>query len=185
VSTAGATIRTRHSAAERREAVLEAAMAEFAVGGLRGTSTDAIAARAGISQPYLFKLFGTKKDLFVATVELGFRRTREAFAQALVGVGEADVFEAMGQAYLRLVTDRTMLLGQIQAYAACEDPDVRAAVRREFGDLWKWVQRVSGRSDEEVRQFFAIGMLVNVQAAIDLQGVDEPWAMSCLGPCGQ
>ena len=121
--------RTRLSAEERRESVLEAAMAEFAVGGLHGTSTDAIAARAGISQPYLFKLFGTKKELFIATIELGFRRTREAFAQALVDVPDGDTFRAMGEAYMRLVTDRTMLLGQIQAYAACEDLDVRAAVR--------------------------------------------------------
>src|SRR5438128_1998944 len=174
---------SRHSAAERREEVLEAAMAEFAVGGLHGTSTDAIAARAGISQPYLFKLFGTKKDLFIGTVELGFRRTREAFAQALVDLADEDVFQAMGETYLRLVSDRTMLLGQIQAYAACEDTDVRAAVRREFGELWKWVERVSGRSGEEVRQFFAVGMLINVQAAMDLTTLDEPWADACLGPC--
>ena len=180
-----AVARTRLSAAERRDAVLEAAMAEFAIGGLHGTSTDAIAARAGISQPYLFKLFGTKKDLFVATIALGFRRTREAFAQALADVGEDDAFAAMGNAYVRLVADRTMLLGQIQAYAACEDPDVRAAVRREFGDLWKWVERVSGRSGDEVRQFFATGMLINVQAAMDLSAVDEAWAQSCLGLCGK
>src|SRR5881394_2822602 len=120
-----ADVRSRMSAAERREEILEAAMADFAVAGLHGTSTDAIAARAGISQPYLFKLFGTKKDLFVATIELGFRRTREAFAQALVDLADEDVFRAMGDAYVNLVADRTMLLGQIQAYAACEDPDVR------------------------------------------------------------
>ena len=74
-----ATTRKRLTAGERREAVLEAAMAEFAHGGLHGTSTEAIAARAGISQPYLFKLFGTKKELFLGTISLGFRRTREAF----------------------------------------------------------------------------------------------------------
>src|SRR5438128_7292405 len=91
---------SRHSAAERREEVLEGAMEEFAVGGLHGTSTDDIARRAGISQPYLFKLFGTKKDLFLGTIELGFRRTREAFAQALVDVtDDDDVLHAMGSAY--------------------------------------------------------------------------------------
>jgi AcrR family transcriptional regulator len=178
-----AATRTRLSAEERRESVLEAAMAEFAVGGLHGTSTDAIAARAGISQPYLFKLFGTKKELFIATVELGFRRTREAFAQALADVADDDLFKAMGEAYMRLVSDRALLLTQIQAYAACEDADVREAVRREFGELWKWVERVSGRGGDDVRQFFAIGMLINVQAAMALDAVDEPWAEVCLGPC--
>src|SRR3954452_7240327 len=158
-------------------------MAEFAVGGLHGTSTDTIASRAGISQPYLFKLFGTKKELFIATIELGFRRTREAFAQALVDLPDGNVFRAMGEAYIRLVSDRALLLTQIHAYAACDDPEVRDSVRREFGELWKWVERVSGRSGEDVRQFFATGMLINVQAAMDLNGVDEAWATACLGPC--
>src|SRR5436190_15374245 len=95
---------TRLSAEERREAVVEAAMAEFAVGGLHGTSTDAIAKRAGISQPYLFKLFGTKKDLFLATIELCFHRTRETFLRAAAAPNR-DVLEAMGEAYVEMLRD--------------------------------------------------------------------------------
>ena len=60
---------TRSTAAERRDAVLRAAQVAFARGGLHGTSTEEIAEAAGISQPYLFRLFGTKKKLFVASVE--------------------------------------------------------------------------------------------------------------------
>ena len=52
---------TRKTADERRVEILEAARAEFALKGLYGASTDTIARRAGLSQPYLFRLFGTKK----------------------------------------------------------------------------------------------------------------------------
>ena len=72
----------RMSADERREAVLEVAIAEFAETGLQGTSTERIAAGAGISHPYLFRLFGTKKELFLACVERCFDRTRHAFEEA-------------------------------------------------------------------------------------------------------
>src|SRR5215471_11849385 len=92
----------RRTAAERREEILEAAMTEFATGGLHGASTDAIARAAGISQPYLFRLFGTKKELFLAVLDRGFARTLEAFQ---LGVGRAsgageNVFKTMGEAYV-------------------------------------------------------------------------------------
>ncbi|MGH3145143.1 MAG: TetR/AcrR family transcriptional regulator, partial [Rubrobacter sp.] len=56
----------RKSSLERRETVLDAAVVEFAEKGLHGASTEGIAERAGISQPYVFKLFGTKKGLFLS-----------------------------------------------------------------------------------------------------------------------
>src|SRR5262245_60666149 len=123
----------RHTAEERREEVLEAARTEFAVYGLHGASTDAIARRAGISQPYLFRLYGTKKELFLACVRRGFRLTLEAFQQAAVGKGPDEIFEAMGQAYVALLArDPNLLLGQLQSYAACQDPEVRDVVRAAY-----------------------------------------------------
>src|SRR5216117_997720 len=113
--------RQRMPAAERREMVLEAAVAEFAVRGLAGTSTEDVARRAGISQPYLFRLFPTKKALFLALVDRCFRQVAAAFeAAAADRVGE-DALEAMGDAYHELLQDRTLLLLQLQAYAACDD----------------------------------------------------------------
>jgi AcrR family transcriptional regulator len=174
----------RKSAEVRREEIIEAAMAEFALHGLHGTSTEAIAERAGISQPYLFRLFGTKKELFLAAVERGFRRTHETFqeAAALAGAGD-DVFTAMGKAYVELLADRTMLMGQMQAYAACDDPDVQEVVRREFAALYRFVEGVSGGDAERVRDFFATGMLINVAAAMELNLLDEPWAHRYLKGC--
>lgn len=170
----------RLTADERREAVLEAAMTEFAIGGLAGTSTEDVARRAGISHPYLFRLFGTKKDLFLAAVARCFRRTLETFEEAAAGADEpapGNVLRAMGKAYVGLLRDREMLLLQLHAYAACADPDVRAVVRRGYGEIYELVERVSGAGGDEVRRFFATGMLLNVIAAMNLgDAPQEQWA---------
>src|SRR6266700_4475552 len=107
----------RMSAAERRELVLEAAVAEFAARGLAGTSTEDVARAAGISQPYLFRLFPTKKALFLALVERCFRRVEGAFTAAAGDAVGEEALQAMGEAYHKLLEDRTLLLLQMQAYA--------------------------------------------------------------------
>ena len=138
------TTSSRHSAAERREDVLDAAMVEFAAGGLEGTSTEDIARRAGISQPYLFRLFGTKKELFKASVARCFRETLETFQRAAEGTRGEEALDAMGAAYMELLlTDRTRLRGQLQAYAACDDPEICEVVRQGYGDLVAYVERVA------------------------------------------
>src|SRR5213596_3080785 len=120
----------RKSAEERREAVLEAALDEFALRGLDDASTEAIAAKAGISQPYVFRLFGTKKDLFKAAITRCFRETLELFQRASEGMRGGEALEAMGHAYVNeLLPDRTKLQIQLQAYAASEDPEIRDVVR--------------------------------------------------------
>src|SRR5579859_8026647 len=111
----------RMSAAERREAVLEAAVAEFALRGLAGTSTEDVARRAAISQPYLFRLFPTKKALFLALVERCYQRIADAFTAAAGDRTGEEALEAMGEEYERLLGNRTLLLLQMHAYAACED----------------------------------------------------------------
>src|SRR3954447_11117347 len=90
---------TRLSAVERREDVIEAAMVEFAERGFEGASTEDIARRAGISQPYLFRLFGTKKELFKASVARCLRETLEMFQRAAEGKRGSEALEAIGLAY--------------------------------------------------------------------------------------
>src|SRR5438067_12965762 len=99
---------TRLTAAERRDDVLEAALVEFARCGYEGTSTDDIARRAGISQPYLFRLFGTKKELYKASVTRCFRETLDLFQRAAEGKRGEEALHAIGQAYMgQLSTSRT------------------------------------------------------------------------------
>jgi AcrR family transcriptional regulator len=171
------------SAADRRESVLEAALTEFALRGLHGTSTEEIADRAGISQPYVFRLFGTKKELFLATIERCFRETHDTFAAAAAGLSGADALKAMGESYRGLVADRSRLMGQLHAYAASDDPDVREAVRRGYGELVELVERVSGAEPAVVAAWFAKGMLINVITAMDVMDSDLPWAQRLIEGC--
>lgn len=172
------------TAAERREEILDAAMSEFAIKGLHGTSTETIARRAGVSQPYLFRLFGTKKDLFLAAVERGFDRVSEIFRIA-VAANPENPLESMGQAYgANLLPHREQLLLQMQSYVACADPDVQALVRNRFAGLFRLIESLAGASQEEVTNFLAYGMLLNVAAAMNLAEVfdKEAWVRRCLNP---
>ena len=170
------------SADERRADVLRVAVAEFAKHGFEGTSTEDVARAAGISQPYLFRLFPTKKALFLALVGYGFGRVREAFVDATQGLAGEAALTAMGQAYGMLLRDRDHLLLQMQAYAACHDAEIGAATRREFGRLWREVARLSGADDERLHEFFATGMLMNVMAAMDATSYGAQWVKACLPP---
>lgn len=171
--------RQRMSAEERRESVLDVALTAFAARGLAGTSTEDVAREAGISQPYLFRLFPTKKALFLALVERCFQRIRDAFTTAAGDqTGEA-ALAAMADAYTELLEDRTLLLLQMQAYAACSDQEIQTAARAGFRDLWLLVERLTGLPFDEVVRFFAMGMLINVAAALDLPAVDERWTSWC------
>jgi AcrR family transcriptional regulator len=173
--------RERQTAEERREAVLAAAQQAFARGGLHGTSTEDIAESAGISQPYLFRLFGTKKRLFLATVERCMEDTLELFRSAAGERRGQEALEAMGRAYAEMVLDdRARLLIQMQAYAACDDPEVRETMRTGFGKLHLFVETVSGLPMDAVSQWFEKGMLLNVVAAMDLPDAREPWARRLL-----
>jgi AcrR family transcriptional regulator len=162
---------TRLSAGERRDDVVAAAMTEFAVTGYAGTSTEAIARRSGVSQPYLFQLFGTKKDLFLAAVRHGFGRTRLAFEAAgkharAENPSTEHVLDAMGLAYGELLRDRELLLCQLQAYAACGDPEIRKVVGEEFIAIYRLVGELSGADDHALEHWFGKGMLMNTAAAI-------------------
>ncbi|MGI8696259.1 MAG: TetR/AcrR family transcriptional regulator [Mycobacteriales bacterium] len=166
----------RKSADERRETVLLAALEEFSRTGLEGTSTQAIADRAGISQPYLFRLYPSKKALFLAAVQRANQIIVEGFVDAAGDRSGDAAFEAMAERYLQLITDRTFLLMQLQTYAAADDPDVRAAARTGFRKTWEAITRLSGACAEDVRKFYAMGMLCNVVTALDLDAVHEAWA---------
>src|SRR5689334_21215370 len=172
----------RKSKEERREEILEAALSVFAESGYHGASTEEIARRAGISQPYVFRLFGTKKELYIAGVARCFRQTLELMQKAAEGKRGREALDAIGAAYGELLeSDRTYLRAQMQAYAASNDPAIAAVVRDGFGDLVTYVERVSGASLEEISAFFAHGMLLNVLASMAAPA--EPWGTRLVEGC--
>ena len=178
--------RVRKSAEERREEILAVAIRHFAIGGLHGTSTDAIAREAGISQPYLFRLFRTKKELFIACVDRANERVRDAFRRAAADAGDEDRLKAMGHAYAEeLLPDRHAILMQMQGYVATSDPEIQAHVRECFERLVAEVAELSGADEAAVWTFFAHGMLLNVTQSLDLAAIADTseWAASwCEGP---
>ena len=166
---------TRRSAGERREELVEVALRHFAQRGYAGASTDAIAADAGISQPYLFRLFRTKRELFLACHEVCHERIAQTFRDAAAAAPAGGRLERMGEAYTALLADRTMLQFQLQSYAASGDEAIRERVRARYGELIDEVARISEASDEDVWRFFAAGMLLNVAAALGLEQVGDAW----------
>jgi len=172
----------RKTKAERCEEILDAAVAEFAAKGLHGASTDEIARLAGISQPYVFRLFGTKKELYMAVVARCFRQTLETFQRVAEGKRGEEALLAIGLAYGELLeSDRIYLRAQMQAYAACEDPEICAVVRNGYGDLVNYLERVSGSSSAELATFFSHGMLMNVLSSMNAPADD--WGRRLIEGC--
>lgn len=166
----------RKTADERRGEILEAALTEFAEHGFEGASTDTIAKRAGISQPYLFRLFGTKKQLFIAAVNLAMTdalgRLRES-AGDLRGAAAVDALIRTLRDWLR--DDRRRLRVQAQFVAACADPEIREATRGGVADLVAFVSELGGAPDD-VSRFVSSATLASSLAMMDLPDDTEPWA---------
>jgi AcrR family transcriptional regulator len=166
--------RTRMTADERREQVIAAAVHEFAEQGYQAASTAAIARRAGISQPYIYALFPSKQDLFLAVHDHVIGRIRRAFTDASEGGGTpAEKLDRMGELYPTLIADRYALLVQLQSYATGE-PVIQAHVAHTFRQLYDEVVRLSGAEPVEVSLFIACGMLANVTTSLGLQEICAP-----------
>jgi AcrR family transcriptional regulator len=167
----------RVPAAERRDALIDAAIHEFAHGGLHGTPVGAIARTVGVAQPYVFSLFETKLELFLAAVDRSFQIVSQTFQQAAesYAAGQlpsecADTLEAMGLAYVALLQqDRDILMLQHQAYAACHEEAVRLRVRALFASLVNLARELSGADAERIDEFIRYGMWLNVAAAMEVE----------------
>jgi AcrR family transcriptional regulator len=159
----------RLSSEQRREQVLDAAVKEFAATGFHATSTGAIAKRAGISQPYIYALFPSKHELFLAASKRVSDRIKARFSEAARGAKDPeDALHRMGIAYVELLDDREEIMFQLQTHAAAGDERVREQVRKDFMSCIDHVARVSGAGRDEVIRFMGSGMLLNVVAALDL-----------------
>ncbi|WP_320672468.1 TetR/AcrR family transcriptional regulator [Patulibacter defluvii] len=176
---------TRLSAEERREQVLDVATPLVAARGFDATPTAAIAEAAGISHAYLFRLFPSKLDLvraLVARCNAKIGHVMERAAAEARAAGDP-VLPAMGMSYSALLADSDQLLLQLHAHAASPTmPEVRQAMQESFRSLSALVRRQAPDvTPEELRAFFAQGMLCNVAAALDLYAIDADWARALTG----
>ncbi|WP_330298058.1 TetR/AcrR family transcriptional regulator [Streptomyces sp. NBC_00503] len=174
----------RMSAEERRESVIRAAMSEFARGGYYGTSTEAIAKRVGVSQPYLFRLFPNKQAIFLAAATRcmeDIRHVVEGAAKAHEGDSEGMV-EAMGAAYMQLIAEHPEKLQmQLQTYVtvsaaeAAGEPAFGEMVRAAWMELWDTLHVPLGADAKETTTFLAFGMLISVQVAMGFPPGHRVW----------
>ncbi|MGW8488347.1 TetR/AcrR family transcriptional regulator [Streptomyces sp. NPDC055886] len=170
------------SAEERRESVVRAAITEFARGGYNGTSTEVIARRVGVSQPYLFRLFPNKQAIFIAAAERCLQDTRRVFAVASEGLEGEEALHAMARAYQRLIVhDGEKLMMQMQVYAAVAaaeasgDHAFGASLRAAWERMWDDVHLVLGADVNETTTFLAYGMLVNTLASLGFPAEHRVW----------
>ena len=168
--------RTRLTAAQRSEQLVTAAVTAFGNTGYAGTTTDDVARLAGVSQPYVIRLFGSKQRLFVAAVERACGRIEDAFRDA--AEEQADL-HSLGAAYGALLAERDLLAVLLHGYAACSDPAISPVVRAGFGRIYELIRELTGASAEQAQEFLATGMLLTVLASMRVVGPDavqpEPW----------
>jgi len=167
MSSMTAATRTRMTADERRAAIVVAAVAAFARTGYEGTSTDAIARRAGITQPYVMRLFGTKRELFVAAVDHAYGAVLDGFRQAAAAAG-GHRMDAICESYWGILANRDLLAMQFQAMAASDDPLIRDVVAAHVGAIRAFVIEQTGADEDVMREFMAMGMLMNAAVALDM-----------------
>lgn len=160
---------TRMKASDRRELILQAATAVFGAKTYVGTTTDEVARAAGVSQPYVVRLFGTKEKLFIAVIERAYGRLIDEFRRALPGDADGRA-ERMGRAYTGLLAERGMLPVIANSTALGGEPEIGKVARAGFSDIWRFIRDEAGFSAEQTREFMATGMLINAIVGLRLTG---------------
>lgn len=174
--------RTRLTAEERHEQLVTAAVTAFSHGGYAGTTTDQVARLAGVSQPYVIRIFRTKQELFIAAVNRSGDRIEERFRAA---AAQEPTLRSLGRAYDDLLAERELITLLLHGFTASEDPAIGGPVRACFGRLYEVVRSLTGVSAEQARDFFAAGMLLTCLGAMRVVGPDpvpqDPWMTDLLG----
>jgi AcrR family transcriptional regulator len=168
--------RVRLTAKERGDEVLRAAVRAFAASGYEGTKTDEIARLAGVSQPYVIRLFGTKQQLFLAAIRSVCDRIEQIFRDA---AAETPELIALGRNYERLLAEPEILLVLLHGFSASGDPVIGDCVRARFGSIYTLIRELTGATPQETREFLSAGMLITVMSAMQVMGpnaIPLPWA---------
>ena len=171
--------RSRSTAEQQRTRILQSAVAVFAHAGYHATPVTEIAATAGVSPAYVFRLFPGKLALFVAAVNQCYTQVAEALVaggEAAGSVGPDGILDAMSDAYVDLIGDRDLIMLQVHAQSACDLPEIREAVRAGVSLVVRAVTRVSGAEPAAVQRFIAYGQLCHLIVQADLHDLTDSWA---------
>ena len=164
---------TRQTAAQRRESILRAAAEVFGRRGYVGAPTDQIAKAAGISQPYVVRLFGSKEALFLAVLldakEALLSTFRGGLAEArAAGKAGDELLKELGDHYVGLARDSGVHLSLLQAFVQGADPVIGAAARAGYLQIWQFLREEAGLDVTAAKNFLAEGMLLSVLLAVDM-----------------
>jgi TetR/AcrR family transcriptional regulator len=166
VSTETTSPTTRMASDERRILVLEAATAVFGQRGYAGTTTDQVATAAGVSQPYVVRIFGTKEKLFLAVLQRALDTLMAAFHRAIAENSDETIHHRLGMAYADLLTDRGLLLSLMHGFVLGADPEVGRVARSGFLQVYSFLKDDAGMTAEEASDFLAHGMMLNTLVGI-------------------
>lgn len=169
-----ATSGTRLPAAERRLALVEAALRVFSEGSYAGATTAQIARTAGVSEPILYRHFASKRDLYCACLDEAWHRIRARIDGRMEELGPTEGWRAIGPATMREVRVLLPSLWMQAITEAGQDPEIRRHVRghmREvhdyFADVLRRVQADGSihpdrDADAEAWIFVAGSLLVSI-----------------------
>lgn len=165
-------------ASDRRELVLDAAVRAFARGGYTGTSTDAVAKEAGVSQPYVIRMFGTKSELFRLVFDRSIQGIMTAFDAVLtpgpLDPDDEDTWAQLARAYAELVADRDLLMVMMHGFTASAIPEIGKKARDGMSAIYTQIREGTGCTEDQARQFVSHGMLLNVLLSMQApEHIDE------------
>lgn len=160
---------------ERRELVLEAATRVFGERGYVGATTDGVAREAGVSQPYVVRMFGSKSALFAAVLERSLDRLLEMFRSAPAAFErererdpEAELMHCIGRGYVELLRDRGILLSLMQAFMLGADPEIGPIARAGWVRVYRCLRDEVGLAPEAAVEVLSSGMLINTLVGVQL-----------------
>jgi len=159
----------RMSSEERREQIIAAAIAVFGARGYEGTTTDDVARTAGVSQPYVVRLFRSKENLFLAAMKSSLDQLMVAFRVALADeASDRPVSKRIGEAYVKLLNTRGLHQTLSHAWLMGGHPMIGPAARKGFAQVWRFFRDEAGLDADQARAFLAEGMLINVMIGMRL-----------------
>jgi AcrR family transcriptional regulator len=159
---------------QRRQQILQAAVAAFAESGYAAATTDEIARIAGVSQPYVVRMFGGKHALFISAHSYVIDRIESAFRAAVEQRDEAaSPMDALGRAYLDLIPDRNLLRMMQHSFTMGADPQFGPAGRDCLVRIYRLVRELTGATPEEGNAFIAHGLLINTLLTLQLPQIAD------------
>jgi len=145
---------------DRRELILQAATEVFGQFGYHGSTTDQIARAAGVSQPYVVRMFGTKERLYIEVIERALVFILRSF-RAVLAEGSHDLGPRLGSAYVEMLRQRGLLLSLMHSFVLGGDPVIGPRARQGFLEVYAFLREEAGFTAEEANRFLEGGMLLN------------------------